>query len=219
MSDSKSEITQEIQPTTAPQKLYAGKFKTTEELEEGYKASLPLYQQNEKLKSDLTSATKVPDDYLIPQEATLSEGEISEIKRIAKNTGLTQNHFDKLVMQTQQHGNAMSQKFEVAKKEVGESTLNILKDYVTKNYPEALQANVMNQLITDQNARNSALSHREKLLNTAVPGMNQYGATHYKVTDDDIKKARAKVENSRGAAKVEAQSFYLNLLSQKVQEK
>jgi hypothetical protein len=45
-------MTTETQTNEQP-KLYAGKFKTIEDLEAGYKSSLPVFQENETLKKTI----------------------------------------------------------------------------------------------------------------------------------------------------------------------
>ena len=50
--------------------LYAGKFKTVEELEAGYNNAAKVYQDNADLQKkyeEAQNALKAPDDYQIPQ--------------------------------------------------------------------------------------------------------------------------------------------------------
>lgn len=199
------------QPQTPPEKLYAGKFSTVEALEEGYNNGAAVYEENQKLKSQLTELTSVPQDYTVPTEVKLSENEVNEVKRIAKNSGFSQQHFDKLIRETEQYGHTKNQQFEETKKSLGTEKLNILEDYVKNNYPEKLHQNILNKLIEDKDAREAALTHRQSLLNTSIPGMRELaGAT--KVTHKDVVDAKSEVEKSRGKARVDAQQNYLNLM-------
>ena len=77
-------------------KLYAGKFKTVEELEVGYNNAAKVYQDNEDLKKKYDESTHVPDDYQIPSNATLHDNDMLQLKQAAKESGLTQAQFERL---------------------------------------------------------------------------------------------------------------------------
>lgn len=193
-------------------KLYAGKFKTVEELEQGYKSSLPAFQENETLKQKLKDVSTVPDTYMHPDDAQIEDQYKADIQARAKEAGLTQAQYERLARNEKNRIDAQQQSFENARKEVGEQTLNILKDYITKHYPKELEQTMLNTFIKDKAARQAALSHRDTLLNNQVPGMNKTPpATGYMVTDDDVNKAYAAKEKNRGDIK--ARNHYLNLLA------
>lgn len=186
---------------------YAGKFRTVEELEAGYKNAAKVYQENEALKKQLEEVNKVPDDYLVPQGLEL---DVSEVKRIAKNAGLTQTQFEKLSFETQAKIRSEQENQARMVKELGEENLNILKDYVNNNYPEKIADAVMDKIIKDPDARNIALNHRTKLLNSSVPGLGSTG-TNYAIQYDDVIKARDNA--NKNPSNLKARDSYLNVLS------
>lgn len=198
-------------------KLYAGKFKTVEELEAGYKNSLPTFQENEALKAKLEEVSKVPDTYLNPSDVQLDANRLTDIQARAKEAGMTQAQYDKFIRSDKARLEAAQQKFEQARKDVGDETLNMLTDYVKKNYPEALQDNMIKTFITNKDARQAALNHRNQLLNNTVPGMNKPHFGGYTVTDEDVRKAYAAKEANRGDAK--ARQHYLNLMAARAEQR
>lgn len=188
-------MTDETNQENAERK-YAGKFDTVEQLEEGYKNSAKIYQENEALKKQL----QTPEDYLKPEGIALDDKNYEELKQLAKSTGLTQGHFDKLCNEWQAKITKKKEKVEAAFKEVGEENINVLKDYVSKNYPEKIAQTVLKKLVLDKEAREAALKHREALLNTSVPGVNRVNAAGYNVTYNDVLKAREQhLKNNKDA--------------------
>ncbi len=195
------------------EKLFAGKFKTVEELEAGYKNSLPTFQENEALKRQVTELTSVPESYLNPDDVQIEESRINDIKARAKEAGLTQAQYDKMLRGDKTRVENNKQNFEKVKKELGDETINILKDYVAKNYPKELHENMVNTFIGNKDARQAALNHRDLLLNNQIPGMNKVSTGGYTVTRDDVLKARDAVEKARGKDKEAAKAHYINILS------
>lgn len=200
-------------------KLYAGKFKTVEELEAGYKNSLPLYQENEQLKTNLKQATEIPVGYLNPEGITLDAGYVSEIQARAKEAGLTQKQYEKALQFEQGRISQRQQDFEGKRKSLGEENLNVIQDYVKKNYPEEIHEAMINTFIADEKARNAALNHRSQLLNTNVPGINRPSQPRYTITDKDVEKAYKEKEQAQGKHKLEAQQRYLNLMEARAQQR
>lgn len=199
---------------TGGEKLYAGKFKTVEELEAGYKNSLPTFQENETLKKKVEELSTIPDSYLNPNDVEIDTNRVADLQARAKEAGLTQAQYEKLVRSDKSRVDAYKTNFENAKKAVGEETMNILTDYVNKHYPKELQENMLNTFIGNKDARQAALNHRQQLLNNQVPGMNKTAAGGgYHVSDDDIRKAYAAKEKNKGDIK--ARNHYMNLLAAK----
>lgn len=196
------------------EKLYAGKFKTVEELEAGYKNSLPTFQENETLKKKLEEISTIPDNYINPSDIDMDSGRLIDIQARAKESGMTQAQYEKFVRSDKDRLERNKQNFENSKKEVGDETINILKDYVNKNYPKELQENMINTFIGNKEARQSALNHRQQLLNNQVPGMNKTAPSiSYRVTDTDVRKAYDAKEKNRGDTK--ARVHYLKLIEAK----
>lgn len=193
-------------------KLYAGKFQTVEELEAGYKNSLPTFQENETLKKQLEEVTKIPDVYLNPSDvADVEATRIADIQARAKEAGMTQAQYDKFVRSDKARIEASKSSFENMKKEVGEQTLNILTDYVSKNYPKELQDNMIKTFIVNKDARTAALNHRSQLLDNQVPGMNRPAQPNYNISQEDVDKAYlAKEKDPHNLKKRDA---YIGLLN------
>jgi hypothetical protein len=198
-------------------KLYAGKFKTVEELEAGYKNSLPTFQENEQLKAKLEEFTKVPDNYLNPSDVELEANRIADIQARAKIAGMTQAQYEKFVRDDKARVDAHQGAFEAARKEVGEETINLLKDYVGKNYPKELEDSMLKTFIGNKAARDAALNHRSQLLNSQTPGMSKTPALGYSVTQDDVDKAYAAKEKKPHDMTLRNQ--YLNLLNARAAQK
>jgi hypothetical protein len=157
-------------------KLYAGKYKSVEDLEKAYKDSEKFIGENTNLKRELEKYTKTPDDYEVSNDISLRDTEVQELKAIAKNAGLNQEQFLKTAKEMQSRINSQLSSFEQAKQELGEANLNILTDYVSKNYPERLREVVLTKLIKDKDAMSDALNHRDTLLNNQAPGMDKASA-------------------------------------------
>lgn len=195
-------------------KLYAGKFKTIEELEAGYNNAAKVYQENEDLKNKYIEVTNVPDDYQIPKDVNLHENDIAQLKQTAKNSGLTQAQFEKLAQVQTQNVRAQLDSFENAKKEVGTDNLNLLQDFLNKTYPPKVAEKMLKEAIKDKDLREQILEQRSKLLNSSIPGSNNVTIGSYNdVTHEDIRKARDVMMKSRGKARIEAQKKYISLSS------
>jgi len=195
-------------------KLYAGKFKTVEELEAGYKSSLPVFQENETLKKKVDELTSIPVTYLNPSDIEHDPSRIEDIKSRAKEVGLTQAQYEKFLRNDKARVEKNKSNFEAARKEVGDETLNILTDYVSKHYPKELHDNMLKTFIGNKDARQAALNHRSQLLNNQVPGMQKTSAAGgYHVSDQDVRKAYDLKEKNRGDLR--ARQNYLNLVAAK----
>lgn len=158
------------------ERLFAGKFKTVEELETSYKNSAKVFNENRELKAQLESLKKVPDDYEIPTDVSLRDIDLQDLKSIAKNAGYTQEQFVKTTKEWESRLQAQIQSLEERKAQIGEANLNILQDYVKTYYPPSLQDTIFTKLIKDENAMNDAFKHREQQLNNQVPGINNSAA-------------------------------------------
>lgn len=197
-------------------KLYAGKFKTVEELENGYNASLPTFQENEKLKNQLNEVTKVPDVYLKPEGIELDETRLKSLEARAKEAGMTQAQYNKFLASEKAALDSRKANFEAAKKEVGEQNINLITDYVKNNYPEALHEQMINTFIANKGAREAAFKHREQLIKNPIPGFGASPPPRYTVSDDDIKKAMA--EKDKNPSDMKARQRYMSLLAARAEQ-
>lgn len=158
----------EITAETEATKLYAGKFKSVTELEDGYKNAAKVFQENESLKKQVAT----PEFYFLPDAVKMPESEIASLRKFAETAKLTQEQFDQLALQRSAEKITEESSVVRAKEELGERTFNVLSEYVASNYPEKLRSHMLKQLLLDKEARMSALEHRDKLLNSQMPGGN-----------------------------------------------
>lgn len=196
-------------------KLYAGKFKTIEELEAGYNNAAKVYQENDDLKSKFAQATTVPDDYQIPANVALHDNDLQQLKLSARESGLTQAQFEKLAIKQDSIARSKLEAFENSKKEVGADNLNLLQDFIAKAYPEKVQGAILKEAIKNKEVRDSILAQRTAALNSSTPGVGRVSSYNYNnVTHEDVLKARDVMMKSRGRARVEAQKRYISLSAQ-----
>jgi hypothetical protein len=160
---------------SAGAKLYAGKYKTPEEMEDAIKAkdneSHKLFEKNKQLQQTLEQSNVAPEHYDLPGGSTAISDELDGIISMAKAASLSQEKFEKLVNERVSAKTNFITQLETAKKELGEPTMNLLTDYVKKNYPENVHETLINGYILNPAARKEALAHREKLLSSRTPGM------------------------------------------------
>lgn len=200
------------------EKLYAGKFKTVEELEAGYKNSLPTFQENENLKKKVDELSKIPDAYQNPADVELEANRVADLQARAKEAGMTQVQYERFLRSDKARVEKNKQNFEEAKKAIPEETMNILSDYVSKHYPKELHDNMLKTFIGNKDARQAALNHRNQLLSNQVPGMNKTsaGGLGYRVSDEDVRKAYEAKEKNKGDMK--ARTHYMNILAAKAEQ-
>lgn len=197
-------------------KLYAGKFKTVEELEAGYKSSAVVFDENSNLKKKVEELTSIPDAYQNPSDLEVDQNRVSDIQARAKEAGMTQVQYEKFLRGDKARVESHKQSFEQAKKDLGEANINILQDYVNKHYPKELSDSMMKTFIGNKTARDAALAHRDQLLNNTMPGMGKVSAGgSYHISDADIKKAYDAKERSKSVADI---NRYLNLVAQKANQ-
>lgn len=155
-------------------KLFAGKFKSVEDLEKAYGNSVSAYNEKAKLEKEL-ERYKAPEDYHIPEDVPLSERDFEEIKYIAKNAKLTQEQFELTSRNMADRVQQQNAQLEERRKSIGEDKLTLINDYVTKHIPEYARDVVLNKLIRDDKAMSDALKDRDQRLNSQAPGMSQAG--------------------------------------------
>jgi len=197
--------------------LYAGKFKTVADLEEGYKNSAVVFDENKTLKKQLEEVSKIPDSYLNPGDIEIDTNRVADIQARAREAGMTQAQYEKFLRSDKARLDKNKEHFESSRKEIGEETLNLLNDYVSKHYPKELQDNMLKTFISNKEARQAALNHRTQLLNNRVPGIDKTSALGaYRVSDEDIKKAYAAKEKNKGDMR--ARQTYINLINARAEQ-
>lgn len=185
-----SEITPEL-PVEEQPKLYAGKYKSVEELEKAYKNSAKVFNDNKALQERLKNY-EVPESYHLP-DVSLPETMLHEIEGLAKAANLSQEQFNKTIYAMAEQRNHYQAQLENKKKTLG-NKLSLVQDYVTKNYPVSLQSTVLNTIIRDENAITDALRHRDQLLNSQVPGLSNQHANLSDPYDDQQEMLKAAKE-------------------------
>lgn len=158
------------------EKLYAGKYKTAEEMETAIIGKDQEYgrlrQTHEDLKKTHDINNVVPESYVVPVGSEIIKDEIAALQEAAKIAQLPQEKFDRISRELIQKKQNELAALDAKRKEVGDANIVILEDYVKKAYPPSVQKTVLDQLITDPAARDEALKHRDKLLNNRAPGMD-----------------------------------------------
>lgn len=157
-------------------KKYAGKFDTVEDLEKAYNEVGQTLRENATLKNEITQLRSVPDEYSLPDNILLQADDLNDLKKIARNSNLSQEHFQKMAEQMSERAKANQEKFDNRKKEVGEEKLNVLQDFIKKQYPQNVQDAIINKCIEDNEAMSQILNQRDKLLNSKAPGIETGGA-------------------------------------------
>lgn len=158
--------------TKNEEKLYAGKYKTIEDLETAVINKDKEYSKIYNEHTDLKNKYAVPENYSLPEDIQLPSSEIIDLKSIAKTSNLSQLQFLSTVKQIEARNKLHADMIEQNRKSIGEEKIKVLGDYVTKNYPQKLQDPILNHLLKDREAMDEAFKHRDQLLNTTIPGMN-----------------------------------------------
>jgi len=156
-------------------KLYAGKFKSVEDLEHGYKQNSGLYQRNKELEAEIQKLKSVPDDYSVPKDVALRDAQVNELKMIAKRAGLNEDQFAGAAQALNENASQQLNAFAERKESLGEEKLNLLKGFVEKNFngfDNNFRETMFNQIIRDDKTMSDAMQQREQQLNSQVPGMS-----------------------------------------------
>lgn len=173
--------------TSQEEKLYAGKFKTVDELEKGYKNAAAVYEANRKLETSLKEITEVPDDYIVPEHVkTLNESDINSIKSLVRNAGLSQKMFEKIVSDAEEQSAQRRTQEQEQLLNIGEENLQLLSDYVGRNYSENVAKKVLTAIVSDPEAVKEALADRERKLNSSAPGLSRPSGVAKAITKDDL---------------------------------
>lgn len=165
-------------PTTSSEKpaeerLWAGKYKTPEDMEAALfaqnKEVYKLIDEKKSLSAKFQEVGVVPETYTVPENLEYIKNDIGDFKKTAKQAGLSQSHFEKIIREMNSKKGLEYTKYEEKKQAIGSETLAVLNDYVKTNYPEPLHETIYSKLITDETARSKAMEDREKRLNSSIP--------------------------------------------------
>lgn len=194
-------------------KLWAGKFKTPEDLEKAYGHSVQAIVEKSKLEKELDKY-KVPENYSIPEGLSFHEKDVKEIQEIAKNAKLSQEQFE--LTAGEMHRRAMAnmeyeQKFiENRISQIGEEKINIIKDYIEKYYPSSVKEVVLNKILKDDLAMSEVLKDRDQRMNSTVPGLNR-GSGHVDMYDGQSELRKAAEAWHREPNNVHLRNKYISI--------
>lgn len=191
-------------------KLYAGKYKSVEELSNAYENLQQKYSQTSDEKKRLEERYRAPDDYRVSATHALSENELSQVREEAKLASLNQEQFDVLVKRKSDEAINRKQRADKIREELGDEKINVLKDYVAKNYPPAIGKEMLEKVILDEKLRTEAFQHRDLTLSNTSPGIGTTSDVYAKVTKTELEELAIKVD--KNPANLELRDLYLKKL-------
>lgn len=174
MSD-ENEISSDVAIDDEPQ-LYAGKFKSVDELEKAYKEGFGVHLKNKELESKIQEFTTPPDEYSIPENISLRDSKVSELKALAKTSGMTQDQFNNAARKINDDVQKNLSRYQEAMDKAGEDKINLVKGYLDKKlsaFDDDIKSNILTKVISNDKVMENIMSDREKDLNSNVPGINQ----------------------------------------------
>lgn len=193
---------------------YAGKYDTVEQLEEGYKNAAKIYQENEELKKKVEESGKVPDSYFVPDDVSLDESAVNELRETAKTAQFSQDAFNRLARVEAHKRQLEAAKFQEARKAMSDEEYTVLDNYVKNHYAPPLVETALKKLIVDKEARKGALQHREQMLNSSVAGVGRPAAA-YHVNKEDVFNAALAVQKAKtGREREAAKSKHIEIAAQ-----
>lgn len=173
---------------------WANKFKNPYELEKAYGESVKIYNEYKDLKTQY----EVPSEYSVADDLALSHEDVVELKRIAKESNLTQTHFENVARKMSDNAIKTRESWEKKRAEVGDEKINLITDYVKRaNYPEKLHDMLVNKIIEDADTMSEAFKHRDKLLNTQRPGIDAGSGLPSKPYDGQKELKEMIIENEK----------------------
>lgn len=155
------------QPLSIPEpRLFANKYKSTEELERAHlEAQKKISEQGAKLKEYV-----VPEEYVIESTVELVDDTKGKLTELAKQSGLTQSQFNKIVEQLVERNKARALEIQKAQDEVkqvmGDEKLIKLDAYIDLNYPAKLANSLKYAYRQDKEMALDLYQRREQVLNT-----------------------------------------------------
>lgn len=156
-----------VENAPAPEKLYANKYKTPEDLEGGYlEAQRLITEKSTKLKE-----FEAPENYAI--EIGIDEGTKERLTAIAKEAGLSQSQFNKVIVKFSEaeklRSDGLTNAINEVKSELGDEKITRLDAYLDQNFPASVSKLFKEQYKTDKALAKELYAHRESALNFTVP--------------------------------------------------
>ena len=142
---------------TENDRLYAGKYKTVDDLETGYRSASSetqrVLQENKNLETKLAErdkTTAVPDEYSIPEAHQALEG-LEGIKSKAKELGLTQAQFERYMQGELSQRDRAKQRQDLIRAAAGsDEKLAQVKTYLNNQLGEKLAASVLENMTPEE---------------------------------------------------------------------
>lgn len=177
----KTETQAEPAVDTAEPKLFAGKYKTLEELEKGYielnkltGAKSAEAAEKAKLAETLESQLKqyvAPADYTIAVE--MDEGSKSQLLTVAKAAGWSQSQFDKatetLLDLEEQHAKAFEESTKAVEAEIGPEKLKQMNVFIEDEFKGPLGELLKVSARSNKDIALAVLEKRAAVLNKTNP--------------------------------------------------
>lgn len=159
---------------TIEQELFAGKYKSTEELVKGYgeqQKYIDSLRNSLKDKESLLSEYSPPTEYKLPEG--LNEVRALHLKELAKNNNLTQKQLDGIISNIIESDNKVNELQKQKKSSLG-SDYDKIKNYVEVAFPtnKHLQEAVINTALLNQEAAKEILNQREYMHRSTIPNGN-----------------------------------------------
>lgn len=222
MSDNTGSESKEAQDASASQgtiaeepQLYAGKFKSVEDLEKAYKEGFAVHLKNKELETRLSEVTLVPEQYTVPGDVQLRDAQINEIKELAQSAGMNQNQFENAVKKFSDSVANKLNAIEERKQSIGEDKINVVKGYIDNQFAGfdgTFKEDVLNKVIKDDKMLEKVMSDRENQVNSTAPGINQVSAAanrQEKMNDMNKAKYDAAIQAKLDPRNVKARERYI----------
>lgn len=188
MSEQIIQPTQPVQPDQPENNLLLGKYKTVDDLVEGYKNLQSFVNKKSEVEDEnkqLKEQINVPESYNKP-DVQIENTELDQYKEKAKQLGLTQKQFESFIAdqikEKENYTNQVKSKEDNRKKKYSENGYNQLIQYIKEQHK--LNDKTIKNLSDDEiDAFNN---HRIKLLSSSIDTVS---SPNLEITINDTKEA------------------------------
>ncbi len=154
-------------PEASKETLFAGKYKSVEELESAYKHS-------ESKIGEVTAKLKefdAPEDYAV--EIEMPAETAADIKALAKEAGMSQSQLNKMLSALHTKNLVAQQKAEAqlstVEKEIGTEKLRLLDNFVEQTYPASIAKAIKQEYRSNKDVAEQFYQTRENSLRKVLP--------------------------------------------------
>lgn len=205
-----------------PPKLYANKYKSIEDLENGYKNSTKQYLEVETKLKAKEAEYSVPEDYSIPEGISISDDDIKLNKSIAKKAGLSQRQFEEVIKNvndlSKSHHESVEKARADARAKLNADELKLCEKFIEENYPTNVAKSLLNDIV-QEDVFNFVKAERARKVDNKAPGINVGDAAPVQKGFDQkaLEEAHRKTIQYPGNKKFEQE--YIGLINKKVELK